>query len=123
VFSIGCPVTAMAGLTQRGSLGRVAIGIDASYIHVLDGEGSPVWKRPTGSPVTDVEFMRTGDGSLLTVATVDGPVLIFSETGKLLGVAPGQSRINVMAPVGAAIVVGNREGLIREIGLNSRGGR
>jgi outer membrane protein assembly factor BamB len=123
VFSIGCPVTAMAGLTQRGRLGRVAIGIDASYIHVLDGEGSPVWKQPTGSPVTDVEFMRTGDGAPLAVATVDGSVLIFSETGKLLGVAPGQSRINVMAPVGAAIVVGNREGLIREIGLNSRGVR
>ena len=115
VFSIGCPVTAMAGLTRPGRSGLVAIGIDASYVHVLDGEGTPVWKQPTGSPVTDVEFVRTRDGAILAAATADGSVLFFNETGKALGAFAGQSPINVMAPAGDAIVVGDDDGWVRKV--------
>jgi hypothetical protein len=115
VFSIGCPVTAMAGLTQPERLGLVAVGIDASYVHVLDGKGAPVWKQPTGSPVTDVEFVRTRNGALLAAATDEGSVLFFSEIGKALAAHAGQSRVNVMAPAGDAIVVGDADGLIRRI--------
>ena len=67
--SLNCVRGAMAGLTQPGRSGLVAIGINASYVHVLDGEGSPVWKQPTGSPVTDLEFLRARDGALLTAAS------------------------------------------------------
>ena len=115
MFSIGCPLTAMAGLTQPGRLGLVAVGIDASFVHVLDGRGAPVWKQLTGSPVTDVEFVRTRNGALLVAATADGSVLFFSETGKALGTSAGQSRINVMAPAGDAIVVGDADGLVRKV--------
>jgi hypothetical protein len=121
VFSIGCPVTAMAGLAQPGRSGLVAIGIDASYVHVLDGEGAPVWKQPTGSPVTDVEFLRTRDAAILAVATVDGSVLFFGETGARLGSFSDRCRINVIAPAGDALAVGEDDGLIKKIGLTGVG--
>jgi len=54
VFSLGCTATAVAGLSRPERSGLVAVGIDASYMHVLDGKGKLVWSRPTESPVTAV---------------------------------------------------------------------
>jgi hypothetical protein len=117
VFSIGCPVTAMAGLTRPGRSGLVAVGIDASYVHVLDGEGTPLWKQPTGSPVTDVEFVRTPSGGLLAAATAEGSVRFFSETRRTVATYAGQSRVTVTAPADD-VVVGDSDGLIGRIALN-----
>ena len=122
VFSIGCPVTTMTGLTRPGGSGLVAIGIDASYVHVLDGKGVPIWKQPTSSPVTDVEFVRTGNGAILAAATDEGSVLFFSETGKAMAAYAGQSQITTMAPAADAIIVGDGNGLVKRIVLDQQKG-
>ena len=58
VFSTGCAVTAIAGHPAFDDAPAVAVGLDVSYVHLLDAAGTPRWSHDTGAPPTDMAFIE-----------------------------------------------------------------
>ena len=112
VFSLGCPVTAMTATLPTGKPGRVAVGVDASYVHLLDGAGKSVWSRATGSPVTDVTFMENG---ILAVGTAAGHVLFYDGEGNPVGRFVAGAGIAVLRPRGASVFAACSGGKVRKL--------
>ena len=123
VFSIGCAVTAMAPIRREGSPGLVVLGTEASYLHVLDGEGKPAWKHSTGSPVTCVEVARRPAGQLVAVGTAEGSVLFFDEGGQPAGRFSGPARVTAMVAMGEVVVVGAADGTVRALRVGRAAGQ
>ena len=123
VFSIGCAVTAVAAIAREGSPGLVVLGTEASYLHVLDGEGEPAWRHPTGSPVTCVEVVRQPTRQLVAVGTADGTVLFFDEGGRPIGRFADPTRVTAMAVMGEVVVVGAADGAVRSLRVDVDAGR
>ncbi|MGD8239634.1 MAG: PQQ-binding-like beta-propeller repeat protein, partial [Armatimonadota bacterium] len=93
-FASGCGVTAMAGHPRFGDSAAVAVGLDVSYVHVLDAAGKPRWSQDTGAAPTDMAFVQRKAGPpLLAVATADGSVRFYAADGSLVGGFVGSGRI------------------------------
>ena len=112
VFAAGSALSAMAGLSREGRPGLVAVGLEMSYVHVLDADGKLVWSAPTGAPVTDLVFTG-GDSPVLAVGTAAGSVLFFDDAGAMLGRFVAGQRVNVLADGNGGVLAASADGSVR----------
>ena len=114
VFAAGSGLSAVAGLSREGRPGLVAVGLEMSYVHVLDADGQLVWSAPTEAPVTDLAFTG-GDNPMLVVGTAGGTVLFFDDAGELLGRFVAGDRVNVVADGSGGVLAAGADGTVRSL--------
>lgn len=127
VFSSGCGVTAMAGHSRIGEPGVIAVGLDVSYVHLLDSAGELRWSRDTGGPPTDMVFLpRKSTPPLLAVGATDGSIIFYGLDGSVVGRFVGTSRVNALCAVGpdidsdAALLAASADGTVTALQVTAR---
>ncbi|MFO7898616.1 MAG: hypothetical protein R6V58_06110, partial [Planctomycetota bacterium] len=114
VFAAGSGLSAVAGLSRGGQPGLVAVGLEMSYVHVLDANGDLVWSAPTGAPVTDLVFTG-GDDPMVVVGTAGGMVLFFDDAGNQIGRFVTGDRVSVVADGNGGVLAAGADGMVRSL--------
>jgi hypothetical protein len=114
VFAAGSGLSAIAGISREGQPGLVAVGLEMSYVHLLDADGKLLWSAPTGAPVTDLVF-TAGDSPMLVVGTSSGMVLFFDDAGRQLGRFVAGDRVTVVAESNGGVLAAGADGMVRSL--------
>jgi hypothetical protein len=114
VFAAGSGLSTIAGLSREGQPGLVAVGLEMSYVRLLDADGKLLWSAPTGAPVTDLVF-TAGDSPMLVVGTSSGMVLFFDDAGRQLGRFVAGDRVTVVAESNGGVLAAGADGMVRSL--------